>query len=692
MPFTARAPRRWAFTLAFVGGVTLALALVALLILSPGLFPSYAKEARLGSDLPLQVLVEPPQGLTPEQVAALPDAAFSTLRAPFNAGYTRDTYWFRIAAPAQRAALEPALDADHLWLKLVPPYLDRVSLFQPDATGWREVASGDTVPMAQRLRVRQLVFPLMADQPMLLRITTASPLHFEGSVWREAALMTRLAHIEWASGLHQGVGLALTLLLTGAALVLRMHKLVALAAAAGAAWLHGAADRGYLQLWLPESLAHWGDPAVSIGTLVLPALLAWQTREIMTRGTSWQRTDKALIAIGVAPLLCLPSIALGCYSDWAWVGIVAPWVAAGLWAVVAWTNLLRQGATLVNVLMVGPSTLIVALGSYIACVYLGWARLPDMEASLLWQFVTLMTSILATLAVGAGLVEQFQQSSVMRARLIEELKESELALDLRVRQRTSELLQTHNSLQAALDRERLLRSEQQQFFNMVNHEFRTPLAVIDSAAAEQQSFPTATLHTQAARAVQIRRACRRMTTLVDSCLVSDRLDADAFQLQLRHMSVQGLVEDAGQIVRWSDRHALQMDLQQAPTAWTCDPMLLGIALSNLVDNAVKYAPPGPISLAARMDLQGRLRLSVCNAGTSLAPEQVRQLFRRGQRARQDTKGFGLGLWAARRIGHLHGGDVTFKTEADRTCFTLVLPPLTAEEPAPGASSLAMPTT
>lgn len=52
---------------------------------------------------------------------------------------------------------------------------------------------------------------------------------------------------------------------------------------------------------------------------------------------------------------------------------------------------------------------------------------------------------------------------------------------------------------------------------MISHEFRTPLAVIDSAAAEQQAFPSTAMEDQTERAAQIRRACRRLTSLVDSC-------------------------------------------------------------------------------------------------------------------------------------------------------------------------------
>ena len=103
-----------------------------------------------------------------------------------------------------------------------------------------------------------------------------------------------------------------------------------------------------------------------------------------------------------------------------------------------------------------------------------------------------------------------------------------------------------------------------------------------------------------------------------------------------------------------------------------------IALSNLVDNAVKHAKAGDIAVAARMGSGGALELSVADEGPGLAPEEVQRIFERFERGRRadQTRGFGLGLWVARRVAQLHGGDVRVdSTPGQGTCFTLVLPPL-----------------
>ena len=220
---------------------------------------------------------------------------------------------------------------------------------------------------------------------------------------------------------------------------------------------------------------------------------------------------------------------------------------------------------------------------------------------------------------------------------------------------------------------------------MVNHEFRTPLAVVDSAATEQLSFPSPDIDSQLERAAQIRRACRRLTALVDNCLISDRLDAPAFRLQLHRAPVMELVDDAAQLVHWSRRHRLRLDSAQAPAIWECDSTLIRIALSNLVDNAVKYAKAGEITVRARTDDRGQLELTVSDQGPGLAPELALRIFERFERGHRSdqARGFGLGLWVARRIARLHGGDIQAAPSPEGgTSFTLTLPP----HPAPAAQS------
>ena len=660
--------------LGFICWLAASLGLVALCIFSPALLWPPAAGVRLGVDHPVQLLEDPSGRLTVDEVAGLPDAAFTPLHGPLNQGYSHSVYWLRASAPP--VAGDPD---DPLWLEVTPAYLDKVTLYQPSGEGaaWQGRDSGDTVPVAQRVRTRQLLFPLTEGQPLILRVQTTSASHAYAVVQRNTELIAHLASVEWAAGAHLGINLLLALLLGGAALALRIPALTAMTAFSAMAFMHSVNVQGYALLWLPEAWSHWSDRLVSVGVFLLPAASAWQVREVLTRGTRWRRGDKGLAAMALASLAAIASIALGWYTTFAAFAIAVPWISSTLATWVGWTDMRRDGPSTVGILLMVPYTTYALMGGYVTLAAMGFMP-AAVHTSTYWQLMALLLNIVLAVAVGLRLVQQFRASVVRQRQLVESLERSEQSLEERVRQRTEELLHTQNALQAALHSEREIRLEQRQFFNMVNHEFRTPLTVIDSAATEQWSFPSPEIGPQVERAAQIRRACRRLTALVENCLVNDRLDAPGFKLHPGQAAVPELVDDAAQLVHWSRRHRLRLLTQEAPATWSCDTTLVHIALSNLVDNAVKHAKAGDIAVAARMGSGGALELSVADEGPGLAPEEVQRIFERFERGRRadQTRGFGLGLWVARRVAQLHGGDVRVdSTPGQGTCFTLVLPPL-----------------
>lgn len=660
--------------LALAAWLFLSLLVIAIFIFSPAwLSGGHTMGQRLGPDIPLQLLIEPAgqsgQELTPEAVAALPDEAFTSLHQALNKGYTRQVHWLRWAPVA------PATSG-RLWLEILPTYLDQVTLYQPVQGQWQAQRGGDTVPMTQRitqhLALRQPMFALLPDQPAVLRVQTTSPMQVEGTVWRTRALMEHLAHDEWASGMHIGLNLLHALLLLGAALALRQRALFSVSVAAWVTWIHGASDRGYWLLWLPEALESWADVAVSVGTLVLPMALSWQFHENLTKNTRWRVADRLLLIFGVVPLLALVSIPLGYYPDWAWTGIVAPWLIGATSAVVSVLKLRHEGPNPITLAWLLPGGLAILFGGYVISTYLGLIPLLNIETSVLWQTNLLMGNLTVTIAVGLQLTRKYRNA-------VAQLAQSEASLEARVHQRTTELQNTQHQLNVALQRERQALEDQRRFFQMVSHEFRTPLAIMDSAATEQLSFPSTEIGPQVARATQIRRASRRLASLVDNYLTQERLLGQALQLRCVQTDLHALVREASQSVLWSRKHTLQLELDDLPERWPCDPMLLRIALSNLVDNAVKYAPAGIIIVRAERPSDQALHLIVSDPGPPLPPDETEPLFQRGARGQHAASGFGLGLWLCQHIARLHGGDVLAGTGAptpalsERNCFTLRLP-------------------
>ena len=637
--------------------------------------PAHLRAMSLGWDIPLQRLDDPTGLLTVDDVLMQQDAGirWHTMEHHLNAGYNSPVVWLRFKVPQPTSGNEP------VWLLGDPTFLDSVVLYQEDeATGvWLAQRSGDHVPARFKPALRQHLFKLETGKWALLRIQTTSAMQFWGDIFPTSqTLGAQLAANEITMGLYFGATTALLLAIWAAAGIFRTYNLYALAALGTFSAIHVFNVRGYANLWMPESWTVWSSHAVGIGAFGMAATVAWQIREQLTRDTQYLRTDRALLVLIAINVLGIVSVPLGFYGTVAWVNL-ASLVGSDIVAATLCLIAIRKRQRRTQHALLLTAYLAHLVGSMPTTAVLIGLIHWKLDITSIWQFQTFIFTALIAGAVFVGLVLRYRQSELSKDNAIASLAKSEHELEDKIEQRTRELSLAQIRLKHALESERELRCEQRQFFQMISHEFRTPLAVVDSAAAEQQSFPSSELSTQTDRAKQIRRACRRLSSLVDSCLISERLDSAGFALHVAPANVSAMLEHAAQLVHWSPRHRLHLFMESAPTEWVCDEMLVRIALSNLVDNAVKHASEGEIFVAARKNEAGLLEISVADEGSGMSLEvmsRIFQQFEQGNRTDQN-KGFGLGLWVSRRVARLHGGDVTVESQQGHgACFTLTLAP------------------
>ena len=637
--------------------------------------PAPLRAMSLGWDIPLQRLDDPTGLLTVDDVLTQQDAGirWHTMEHNLNAGYNSPVVWLRFKVPQPTSGNEP------VWLLGDPPFLDSVVLYQEDeATGvWLAQRSGDHVPARFKPSLRQHLFKLETGKWALLRIQTTSAMQFWGDIFPTSqTLGAQLAANEITMGLYFGATTALLLAIWAAAGIFRTYNLYALAALGTFSAIHVFNVRGYANLWIPESWTVWSSHAVGIGAFGMATTVAWQIREQLTRDTHYLRTDRALLVLIAINVLGIVSVPLGFYGTVAWVNL-ASLVSSDIVAATLCLIAIRKRQRRTQHALLLTAYLAHLVGSMPTTAVLIGLIHWKLDITSIWQFQTFIFTALIAGAVFVGLVLRFRQSEKSKDKAIASLARSEHELEDKIEQRTRELSLAQIRLKHALESERELRCEQRQFFQMISHEFRTPLAVVDSAAAEQQSFPSSELSTQTDRAKQIRRACRRLSSLVDSCLISERLDSAGFALHVAPANVLAMLEHAAQLVHWSPRHRLHLFMESAPTEWVCDETLVRIALSNLVDNAVKHASEGEIFVAARKNEAGLLEISVADEGSGMSLEvmsRIFQQFEQGNRTDQN-KGFGLGLWVSRRVARLHGGDVTVESQQGHgACFTLTLAP------------------
>lgn len=664
--------------------MTLSWALVAF-AQQPSEVPEKARSQLLGWDIPMQWVEDVHENMTPDEVLAEPpdQLAWQQLNYALNVGYHKDVVWLTFNVPSGADPGEP------VWLLAHPTYLDSVQVYQRDATSgaWRVQHSGDHVPARLKAGIRQHLFRLQPGSVALVRVQTSSAMQFQGVVLPStAALAAEVAAAERSMGLYFGVMAALLLGIWAASAIFRTYNLYALALLGTVSTLHVFNVRGYLSMWIPDGWTLWASHVVGIGAFAVAATVAWQMREQLTRNTPHVKADRGFLALIAVNVLGTISVPLGFYSAVAWVNLASLVICDAIAVTLCVHALLLRQRRAQHALLLTAYGVHLLGGIPTTAVLTGLAHW-NIDVTTLWQFQVLVFTALIASAVFVGMVVRYRQAEISKDQAIEHLAQSEQVLEDRIEQRTRELSEVQQSLREALESERNLRHEQRQFFQMISHEFRTPLTVVDSAAAEQQSFPSPDLRVQTDRAIQIRRACRRLTSLVDSCLISERLDSAGFTLHPTPTNVVSLLDHAAQLVRWSPRHQLYLFTESTPSEWVCDPTLVRIALSNIVDNAVKYAASGQIFIAAQKNDEGMLEVSVADEGSGMTMEvmgRIFQQFERGDRTDQ-SKGFGLGLWVARRVARLHGGDIAVVSQPDQgACFTLTLAPMRMGGGAPSA--------
>ena len=211
----------------------------------------------------------------------------------------------------------------------------------------------------------------------------------------------------------------------------------------------------------------------------------------------------------------------------------------------------------------------------------------------------------------------------------------------------------------------------------VSHELKTPITAIRAhlenlADGVEQPDPK-TLQVMLAQT-------ERLGRLVDQLLDLSRLESGEVPMYMEVTTLEPIV--ARVLSEISVGHAVtDVALQNevaADLAATADPERIHQVLYNLVDNAVRFTPPGGTVVVAATRQDDRVVVDVRDSGVGIAPEHLPRLFERFYRAdasrSREGGGTGIGLAIARSIVESHGGRITASSEPGRgSSFTFDLP-------------------
>jgi signal transduction histidine kinase len=230
---------------------------------------------------------------------------------------------------------------------------------------------------------------------------------------------------------------------------------------------------------------------------------------------------------------------------------------------------------------------------------------------------------------------------------------------------------------AAFLRGARFRRQQKDFVNMMTHELKLPMSSIQMFAQTLRQRD-ASPEDRARFLDAILNDCARMNLLLDHLLKSQLIERGRLPVHRRRVDLREFMEEF--VRKWPRPLAARFSARAEAQV---DPVLLDLAITNLVNNAEKYGKGSVPELGLEADAR-KARISVKDAGTPIPKKYSRKIFKRFFRMpNRDTRrqnGVGLGLYIVKTIARLHDGRVDLDTAGidegrawKGNRFTLTLP-------------------
>ena len=222
------------------------------------------------------------------------------------------------------------------------------------------------------------------------------------------------------------------------------------------------------------------------------------------------------------------------------------------------------------------------------------------------------------------------------------------------------------------------------FINNMTHELKTPISSISLAAQmlNDESVEKSPMMMKHLGGV-INDESKRLRFLVEKVLQMSMFDRKTASFKKKELDLNELLETIASTFSLRVEHTggkIYTEIEAVDSAIYVDEVHFQNAITNLMDNAVKYRKPDePLDLYIRTwNEKDRLCFSIRDTGLGIKKENVKKIFDKFYRVHtgnvHDVKGFGLGLAYVKKIINLHEGEIKCESELGKgTTFTITLP-------------------
>jgi len=255
---------------------------------------------------------------------------------------------------------------------------------------------------------------------------------------------------------------------------------------------------------------------------------------------------------------------------------------------------------------------------------------------------------------------------------------------------TRQLVKRELELSRANERLAELDVAKSDFVSVAAHQLRTPLTGIKWSYAALLEPDTGSLNPAQKEIVETGLASISNTIdLINDLLNVAHVEEGKMKFEIKRQSIVPIAQKAiANIKLVADEKKIAISVKMPDNSGFPDVDIdadkMGLALANLMDNAVKYTPTGGRIDFSLSQEQGFIKIVVQDSGIGIPKNQKNRLFSKFFRADNatavQTSGTGLGLYMVKKIIDRHGGKIAVDSEEGKgTAFIITIPELTAKQ-------------
>ena len=565
-----------------------------------------------------------------EQVTQSSFESFEHLLAK---GYSKHPIWIKVS---YKKADKP--NKEDLVLRILPTYLDEVTLYQRVGQRWVSSSTGDRYPFAERDNQNTaLSFNIhpQAEDVIYLRLQTTSTSLMSLEVVTQKHFSQLEGRRDTLLGIYFGSLIILMLISTTIGWLSKQSHLRLFALFEFAELLYATAFTGYMPRFILPSHPLLMD--LLFGVFVISHIFT---------GILFHRS-------------LLKSLLNHRIINWTFNFVTVLYL--GLYAVYLFYD--RQMALSLTLLVMMPCTLIFA---YVALfIFIKKPKIPNKYA-IASVYTALVGSILFAVAPPLGLINGVEVSlyaSLLNGFVFSILMFILLLSDLRYQERQLlELEKTALVSNQEIAFQRAENERQSKFMAMLSHELKTPLAVIKLAV--DSGLKNNRYETHANKAIT------DLNQIIDRSVQMSRLDQGSYPIQKTELNVSDLLQSLLGV----QAHRFEL-VMPSNLKIQSDPFLVQIILGNLIENALKYSKEESSISIEFKETEDQVVMTISNlpniAGMP-ASDLVFDKFYRSSNAHH-ISGSGLGLYLVKALTEMLNGSIAYEPKSGWVKFILCLP-------------------